>query len=105
LRTLYDSEGVTPADREVIVQALGYSSRNGASDSVLAALGYYGLLDETSDRRLKVNRRGLDILLGESGDPERARAIQEAATLPELFAELSKQFGDGKYSNRNVGYQ
>lgn len=102
LRTLFDIEGTNPADREVIAQALGYKSRNGASDAVIAAMGHYGLFDDAGNRQLRISSIGLDIILAGFGDRERANAVQQAATLPELFTELSAQYGDGKVSNRNL---
>ncbi len=103
LRALYEHEGNSPADREVIAQAIGYSSRNGASDAVIAALGHYGLLEETNNRQqLRISRIGLDIVLGEIGDADRAQAIIEAANQPILFQDLSNQYPDGRFTTRNV---
>lgn len=102
LRKIYDSENTHPADREVIAQAMGYNGRNGASDSTTAALIYYGLLEETSSRQLRISRLGLDILLGERGEADRANAIKTAAFLPDLFSEINAQYGSSGFSNRNL---
>lgn len=102
LQAIYDKEGTSPADREVIAQSMGYSGRSGSSDSVIAALSHFGLLEDAGNRALRISRSGLDIVLGEFGEIERANAVREAAEKPTLFLELARQFGGSRFSDRNV---
>jgi hypothetical protein len=104
LQAFWDNEGNNPADREVIAQAIGYSSRNGSSDAVIAAMSQYGLFEETTNKHLRVSELGLDIILNEAGDDRRAYAIKKSALLPDLFNELATQFKDNKASDRNLEY-
>jgi hypothetical protein len=88
--TLYRSQHMHPALREVVAKGMGYNSLNGASASAISALGKYGLLERIGEE-IKVSERALRILHPHSPE-ERSAAIQEAASQPPLFAELSERF-------------
>jgi hypothetical protein len=63
--------------------------------SVLGALRQYGLLDDTGPKMVRLSPIALAIQLAQPGSPERARAIQDAASRPKVFAELMEQYKDG----------
>jgi hypothetical protein len=85
--------------REVIAKAMGYSSLNGASASAISALQKFGLLERIGEE-IKVSERALRVLHPHSAE-ERARAIEEAASDPSLFAELKGHF-PGKHPNDDL---
>src|SRR5688572_1801414 len=87
LQRFYDSEGINPADRVVIAQAIGYTSRNGASDAFISAMAHYGLIEDTDNQMARISEIGIDILEGDA--TTRATAIEKAERNPELFSELS----------------
>jgi hypothetical protein len=76
--------------REVIARGMGYASLNGSSMSVISALNKYGLLEGRGDE-IKISDRAMRIMHPESQE-ERAAAIREAASEPQLFAELDDRF-------------
>ena len=73
---------------------MGYKSLHGNALGVLSALAKYGLLEGRGDET-KVSPLAVTIIAHQSGDPERARAIMEAAGKPKLFAELDARFPGG----------
>jgi hypothetical protein len=87
---LYKSLHNHPGPREVIAKGMGYASLNGSSMTAISALHKYGLLEGRGDE-IKVSERAMRIMHPESGE-ERAAAIREAASEPQLFAELDDRF-------------
>src|SRR5688500_10929914 len=83
---LYRNQHTHSAPREVVAQGMGYNSLNGASATAISALHKYGLLERIGDE-VKVSERALRILHPHTPD-EKASAIQDAASQPQLFAEL-----------------
>lgn len=78
---------------------MGFTTLNGKALGVLSALRKYGLL-EGSDGSVRVSDLALKIIAHKEGDPERAAAIAEAATGPELFAAIEKKWPGGKVSDQ-----
>lgn len=101
IRAIYQKEHTHAAEREVLAKALGYGGLNGASATVLSALGKYGLLEPTKDGRFKVSELGLDLILHRKGDPEYTAAIRRAAFLPTLFKDLHDMYGGTLPSEHN----
>lgn len=87
---LYKNLHTHAAPREVIATAMGYASLNGSSMTAISALNKYGLLDGRGDE-IKISDRARRILHPET-EEERARAIRDAASDPELFSELDERF-------------
>lgn len=87
--------------RAVAAKHMGYVSLNGKSLGVLAALLKYGLLEGRGDST-RVSDLALRIIAHSVGDAERADAIREASSRPELFAELDKRYPDGKGSDAAI---
>jgi hypothetical protein len=80
---------------------MGYRSLNGKSLGILSAAIKYGLLEGRGDDH-RVSDLALEIIAHSANTPERARAIAEAATRPELFAELDGRFQDGRVSDAAI---
>ena len=87
---LYKNQHTHSAPREVVAQGMGYNSLNGASATAISALHKYGLLERVGDD-LKLSDRAMQILHPHSPD-EKAKATRDAASEPQLFAELAERF-------------
>jgi hypothetical protein len=98
---VYSRDYQGPTQRGVIASHMGYNSLNGKSLGVLSAVGKYGLL-EGRGSEYRVSDLAVRILAHQPGDPERVTAIQEAASIPELFQELDKRFANGKISDQSI---
>jgi len=101
LNSIYQVEHRAKAAPEVIAKAMGFKSLNGSSLTVLSALKKYGLLDEVG-KDLKVSDDGLLILVEPTDSEERHNAIERAAFMPSLFAEIRKNYGDSMPSDDNL---
>ncbi|MGD0331950.1 MAG: hypothetical protein ABSA90_01700 [Xanthobacteraceae bacterium] len=91
---VYKKDYQNPISREVAGAHMGFKSLHGNALAVLSALGKYGLL-EGRGTETKVAPLAVTIIAHQTGDPERVRAIAEAAGKPKLFAELDARFPDG----------
>lgn len=80
--------------RTIIAEHMGYKTLNGKSLGVLSAVAKYGLIEGRADANW-VSDLALSIIAHESGSQERIRAISDAASRPELFAELDAKFPSG----------
>jgi hypothetical protein len=98
---VYRNDYQNPVPRAVAARHMGYASLNGKSLGVLAALLKYGLLEGRGDNT-RVSDLGLQIIAHPVGAPERAAALREAASRPELFAEIDKRYPDGKGSDAAI---
>lgn len=99
---IYEREFTHPADSDTLAKALGYSGTNGASDAVISALKKYGLLEHAGNREYKLSAGAIDICLHQKADPERVKAIRDAAFTPPLFAELHDEYGEILPSENNL---
>lgn len=91
----------SPVPREVAATLMGYGGLNGKSLTVLAALSKYGLLEGRGDET-RVSDLAVRIIAHEEGMAERAEAIREAASRPELFREIDARYNDGKASDAAI---
>ncbi|MCZ8177632.1 MAG: hypothetical protein O9309_01285 [Rhizobium sp.] len=91
----------SPIPRGVAATLMGYGGLNGKSLGVLAALSKYGLLEGRGDET-RVSDLAVRIIAHEEGMPERAEAIREAASRPELFREIDARFNEGKASDAAI---
>jgi hypothetical protein len=97
---VYQKDYQNPIPRAVAVEHMGYSGLSGKSMGVLAALSKYGLLEGRGDNT-RVTDLAVTIIAHPQGTPERAIAIQQAASLPELFADIETRFS-GKASDQAI---
>jgi hypothetical protein len=98
---VYRNDYQNQVPRAVAANHMGYASLNGKSLGVLAALLKYGLLEGRGDST-RVSDLALRIIAHRAGDAERMDAVREAASRPELFAELDKRYLDGKGSDAAI---
>jgi hypothetical protein len=100
-KLVYEKDYQNRIPRSLIAQHMGYRSLNGKSMGVLSALTKYGLLEGRGDEN-HISDLALEIIAHAPNTPERARAIAEAASRPELFAELDTRFQDGRVSDAAI---
>ena len=96
----FAKENRHPAQRDVMVKALGFGGVNGASLGALSAVVKFGLLDKVGEN-YRVSDRAMAILHPRSAD-EKSRATMEAARAPALFSEILDQFPGGLPSDDNL---
>ncbi len=95
---LYEQDGTARTAPDVAIQAWGYTTLNGTSLRVIAALRQYGLLESAEDA-IKLSDRALAIILA---SPDKAKAIHEAANAPAVFGLIKQEFSDGLPSDAAI---
>lgn len=101
-RLLYEREGRSPATREVIAIAIGYTAFSGAAKRAVAALRKYGLIAGRTEQYRVSDEARLVLSLPEN-DPERQQLIRRLAFQPDLFQEIVNHFGESNIpSNDNL---
>ncbi|MER8437721.1 hypothetical protein NKH36_22555 [Mesorhizobium sp. M1312] len=91
VRTVHIAEGRNAASREAIAKALGFGGLNGASATMLSALGKYGLIEAVGEGEAKITDLAMSILFPH--DPEeKQRALEQSAFRPVLFAKLREKW-------------
>jgi hypothetical protein len=96
---VYNNDYQNPIPRAVAAAHMGYQSLNGKSLGVLSAVLKYGLLEGRGDET-RVSDLAVAIIAHPPGSSERAAALREAASKPELFSELDARFQGGKASDQ-----
>ena len=92
-RKIHAKDGMHVVEREVAVRHMGYTTLNGASATVLGALGHYGLTEGAGKNQVRLTRRALDILHPEEPE-QRISAIEAAAGEPRIFNDIQGRFPD-----------
>lgn len=100
---MYEEEGRHAAPAEVALKHLGYKSRNGASISVLASLGYWGLVERPKDGMVMVTKAFEDYQFTPSEDHKQDLLIDFLRT-PPLFSSLLDQYGERLPSDATLKY-
>jgi hypothetical protein len=101
VKLVYEKDYQNRIPRSLVAEHMGYRSLNGKPMGVLSALTKYGLLEGRGDEN-HVSDLALEIIAHAPHTPERARAIDEAASRPDLFAELDTRFQDGRVSDAAI---
>lgn len=102
---VYEMEGRHPSSVDIVANNLGYkSSENGAARRVLAALGYYGLLDRPSEGKLAVSKSFEDFKFSPNEDL-RVLSLRKWLSTPPVFAELIEKFQDRLPSEATLKYE
>jgi hypothetical protein len=99
-RVLWQREQRASVAPEVAVVHFGYQGLNGPSRSKLSALRKYGLLEDGKNGVL-LTERALTILHSGEDSPAYRSAVANAASTPELFAELLENMPNA--SEQNIG--
>ena len=98
---VYRNDYQNAVPRSVAASHMGYASLNGKSLGVLSALLKFGLLEGRGDNT-RVSDMALQIIAHPRGSAERAAAVREAASRPELFAELDARYPGGAGSDAAI---
>jgi hypothetical protein len=98
IKLVYSKDYQNRMPRDVVASHMGYNSLNGKSLGVLSAVAKFGLLEGRGEEN-RVSDLALEIIAHAPGTPERAKAITEAASHPELFGDLDARFQGGKASD------
>lgn len=83
---IYASAKTHSLNVDTLVAKLGYKSMNGSAKKTLAALKYFGLLEQQhGSTEAKLTKRTLHILHGLEGSDERNQAIKDAFLEPAIY--------------------
>jgi len=96
LKKLYDFARRGPASIDAVAkEAWGWSPTSSTPSKAVAALKYFGLIDEVpgDSKQIKVSDRGYRILFDSLDSPERKKAIEAAALAPAQYAYVYKTWG------------
>ena len=91
----------SPLTRQSFAEHMGYRSLSGASLPVLSALAKYGLIEGRGDDT-RISELAVNIIAHSPGSPERAKALREAASKPELFADLDRRYPGGRTTDQAI---
>jgi hypothetical protein len=91
----------SPLTKQSFAEHMGYKSLSGASLPVLSALAKYGLIEGRGDDT-RISELAVNIIAHPPSSPERAKAIRDAASKPELFAELDRRYHGGKTTDQAI---
>lgn len=101
IAAIYGKDYQNHIPRAVAAKHMGYDTLHGKALSVLSALLKYGLLDGRGDES-HVSDLAVTIIAHPTGSRERVEALKQAASNPELFAELDNRFNNGKGSDTAI---
>lgn len=87
---LYTKAGKNPVDEVTAVRTFGYKDMNGPARRLLSSMRKYGLIEQTP-QGVRLSQRAMRVLQPLSED-EREASKYEAATAPELFKKLAKDY-------------
>jgi hypothetical protein len=93
ITAIYEADGLAPCLRDAALKHMGFEKAHGEAARVLSALKSFGLIEET-DGRVNLAQRGIDIVARDDADELRVRALSDAATSPEIYRELLRQYKD-----------
>jgi len=96
VRKLKEHQGEHPTHPQVVFQVWGYKGHTGPAAVALAALNYFGLIDDEGtgeDRRVKISQLALSILWDNREDTsEHDEAIKKAALNPKMHKKIWEHF-------------
>jgi hypothetical protein len=87
-----EKDKLNPTSPEVIAGHLDYAKLHGTSRRVLSAMREFGLLEEVTNKRLKVSNLGYKLCRNTAGEDERAKLLKEAALTPFIFRIVIEEF-------------
>lgn len=97
---IYRKEHMSAMVPAVVAEAMGYGGVNGASLKTIGALKKYGLLEGRGDG-VRLTKDAQILAIDDPSTPDYRAALARAATAPEVFSDISKQFQSGG-SERNI---
>ena len=100
-KELFEKERFNPISREAAAKLLGYSGLTGGSNTLLADLAAYGLIERVGKGEIRVSGLVAQILHPQDDD-EYAAGLAQAALSPKLFSTLRERFPDNLPSDDNL---
>lgn len=100
-KAIWEKEHHSKFSRVVAAKALGYTGLNGVSIVLISALLKYGILEGRGDD-LKLSSDALSMLHDGRDSESRKKVLLKAALTPELFKELSAEYGEHLPSEDNL---
>jgi hypothetical protein len=98
-KKMYNFAKRTPALPDAVIkEAWGYSPTSSSGQKVLAALRYFGLVEDVDvgeARQIKISDRAYRILVDSADSPDRKKALQDAVLAPKAYAYCWKKW-DGE---------
>lgn len=91
VQAIYAKDYQNRLPKQVMAEHMGYKSLNGGSLPIISALSKYGLIEGRGDET-RVSDLGLAIVAHAPGTRERLKALDTAASSPELFKDLNSRF-------------
>ena len=91
LKKFMKEDGRAGATPEIAARHIGFATAHGLAYSVLSALKKFDLVAD-KDGRVVPTQRAIEITSLPETDERRARAIKQAALLPQIYAELIEQY-------------
>lgn len=91
IEKVYNADRTAQLHRETIAKHLGYSGLSGSSDTSIATIAQYGLLERIGKGEMRVSQLAVDVLVPES-EAQRIKAVNKAALTPPLFLEIYNHF-------------
>lgn len=88
---LFEKERFNPISREAAAKLLGYSGLTGGSNTLLADLSAYGLIERVGKGEVRVSQLVAQII-HPNDDAEYSAALSHAALNPKLFSTLRERF-------------
>lgn len=97
-RKMYSYTRRSAADANAVIQeAWNYSPASSSGKKILAALGYFGLLESESEsgegRKVRLSDRAYRILIDDPGSTERKQALRDAVLSPKAYLLCWKRWG------------
>ncbi len=81
-------------NKEVLFKQLGFTSMSGSAKKTLAALKYYGLLEQShGDSDVRLSDRAIVIVHALDGSAEKRNAIRDAFFSPAMYAYCFEKWG------------
>jgi hypothetical protein len=92
IEALYQQDKLVASPKDAALKHMGFDKAHGEAGRVLSALKSFGLIEEANDR-IKLTQRGINIVVRGAEDAQRVDALREAATSPEIYRQLLKEYG------------
>lgn len=104
-RRIYDKQQLHSGNVDVVARHLGYKdANNGAALTVLASLGYFGLIERPKDKEVSVSRDYQSFRFAPSESVKRELMIKWLRT-PRIFADLLDKFSSALPDDANLRFE
>jgi hypothetical protein len=99
-KAIYSKEHMSAMTPQVAAEGMGYNGINGSSLKTISSLKKYGLLEGRGDD-VRLTKDAQTLVIDDPNSSDYKAAVSRAALLPEIYAEIRKQF-PSVASDRNI---